>query len=133
MIGPHEGKELALMLAGKKPLAVFHDLLTPGLEISEEIIPEEAFGPSVKAGKIIRHSKDLRTGRSGDVIRYVLFALPDEVWRIKTYLWLTEEIFAGRYPADEACEVFTGRLLGYSEEDIAHFLQHRSWIQKTYK
>jgi hypothetical protein len=39
MIGPHEGKELELMLAGKKHLAAFGD-----------IIPEKKFPPYVENG-----------------------------------------------------------------------------------
>jgi len=126
MIGPHEGRELELMLAGKKPLAMFHDLLLADHEIPEEIIPEEKFKPYVDTGKIIRYVEDVPTGKANDIIRYVLFSLPDETWRIQAYLWMTKEIFSGRRPADEASEIFTGRLLGYSEEDISDFLHKKA-------
>lgn len=32
MIGPHQGKELELMLSGKKHLALFYDVFTDGKE-----------------------------------------------------------------------------------------------------
>jgi hypothetical protein len=58
MIGPHQGKELELMLAGKKHLAVFCEAVVEGVEISEEIIPENAFSPYVTNGQIERFSQD---------------------------------------------------------------------------
>ncbi len=45
MIGPHEGEELELMLAGKKHLAIFHDAIPEDGYISEDIIPEQALAP----------------------------------------------------------------------------------------
>lgn len=73
----HTGRELALMLAGSKPLAVFH------YDISclpnEEIVPEAAFQPYVASGKFVRHEVtfshgfDTRMGRES-LVKYVLFA-----------------------------------------------------------
>lgn len=45
----HTGRELELMLAGTKPLAVFFDQYPD--EPCEKIIPENAFRPHVEAGK----------------------------------------------------------------------------------
>lgn len=123
MIGPHEGKELELMLAGEKKLAVFHDALPPdGAEIPEEIIPEKAFAPYVAEGAMTRIAEDIRAQKTGDTIRYVCFTLPGEEWRARTFLWMRRQTFSGRRPADKTDDIFTGRLLGYDESDIEKFI-----------
>jgi hypothetical protein len=124
MIGPHQGKELELMLAGTKKLALFHDALTADETISEEIIPEKAFAPYVERGQIIRAAKDVHVS-DGSIIRYVCFALPGEEWRMQFCLWLAEQRTLKLIPPDDACDIIVGRLLGYSEEDIEHFLHVR--------
>lgn len=60
MIGPHEGKELELMLQGIKRLAMFHDIVPAKGGISEEIIPERAFARYIEQGEIIRFSRDIK-------------------------------------------------------------------------
>ncbi|HNQ91996.1 MAG TPA: hypothetical protein PKI93_03585 [Alphaproteobacteria bacterium] len=82
MIGPHEGKELELMLASKKHLAIFHDIAPKNGTIAEKIIPDRAFAPHVQAGQIIRRQKEFIHPRTGVI----------------------------------------GKLLGYSEGDIAGFI-----------
>ena len=47
--GPHEGRELELMLAGAKPLAMFNDDLPEGMEP-----PEIAFDPYVAEGRFVK-------------------------------------------------------------------------------
>src|SRR5262245_49363302 len=86
-IGPHEDRELALMLAGEKPLAMFSEIVP----IEAGLVPDEAFEPHVAAGQIIKrevyeavlpltvHHPDAR-------LRRVLYALPDEAWRIEAML-----------------------------------------------
>jgi len=54
-VGPHEFRELELMLAGIKPLAMFFDVIPPTIEL-----PEAEFEPSLKSGQII-----LRDGAAG--------------------------------------------------------------------
>src|SRR5690606_29233921 len=48
-VGPHEDRELELMLAGTKPLAMFGDAVGSAQEA-----PEDAFAPYVADGAIIR-------------------------------------------------------------------------------
>lgn len=123
MIGPHQGKELELMLAGKKHLAVFFDAIPEDGIISEEIIPELAFAPYVEKGQIIRISKEcIYPGQIN--VRKVCFTTQGNEWRAHALLWLMEESIAGRRPFDDAHEFFVGRLLDYSEEDIQHFIQN---------
>jgi hypothetical protein len=125
MIGPHQGRELELMLAGKKNLAIFGDALVDGVEISEEIIPEKAFAPYVKNGTIKRFSEIVIPKKEPVVpILYVLFTLPGQEWRVQALLWLKKECIAGRRPFDEAYEYFVGRLLDYEEADIKDFIKN---------
>lgn len=130
MIGPHEGKELELMLAGQKKFAFFHDVIPITKKISEEIIPEKTFAPHVAQGKIFRFSEDIRDMKSEDVIRYVCFVLPGEEWRAQFFLWLARQRVLGLIPADDACDIMVGRLLGYSESDITEFL-HKQKIRRA--
>ncbi len=124
MIGPHEGKELDLMLAGKKHLAVFYDALRPGVTTSEDIIPEAAFSIHVKNGLLLRFEETFTTSKD-NTIRYVCFTTPREAWRANAFFWLKRETFEGKRPFDDAYEYFIGRLLSYSEEEIKNFLEHR--------
>lgn len=129
MIGPHEGKELELMLAGEKHLAVYHDVIRPGYEIPETVIPEDAFSSYVKKGTILRFSQEFSV--QGSTIRYVCFTTPSQSWRAHAFLWIKQEGFLGTRPFDEAYEYFIGRLLGYEESDIAHFLTHSVNFRRT--
>jgi len=122
MIGPHEGKELEMMLAGEKSLAMFHDALPEDGEIAEEIIPEQAFAQHVASGAIKRFSKDIESVRKGGVIRYVCFTLPDEEWRADYLFWFKTEFLSGRLDHNPAHDEIIGKLLGYTDEDIQDFL-----------
>jgi hypothetical protein len=124
MIGPHEGRELELMLKGRKPMAFFHDVLTE-YGISEEIIPEKKFLPYLSAGKLIRLSADIGDIKSGKLIRCVCFAMPGEEWRARFLLWFKTEFFSRRMQYHPSHDVMIGKLLGYSDEDIQDFISSR--------
>jgi hypothetical protein len=125
MIGPHEGKELELMLAGKKPLAAFYDELPTDGKISEEIIPEKAFHPYVLNGIIKRLSEDVTLFKDKSIVRVVCFCLPDEEWRARFLLWLKRETYSGRISHDSSHEYIIGGLLGYETADIEDFVKKR--------
>jgi hypothetical protein len=122
MIGPHQGKELELMLAGEKHLAAFTDAVPEDGIISEKIIPEKAFAPYVTAGKIIRICKEYNS--PPHKIRSVFFTTPGNEWRAYAYFWLCQEASSKRRPFDDAHEFMIGRLLDYSEEDIQDFVKN---------
>src|SRR4051794_16895636 len=91
-IGPHEERELELMLAGTKPLSMF----LQDVEFEFELFPEEDFDRAVAQGKLIKHvTMEMMTDHQGrDIeLRRVFYALPGEEWRIKAFL-LVEEIYA---------------------------------------
>lgn len=124
MIGPHEGRELELMLAGEKTLAVFHDAVpAEGGMIAETIIPEQAFAPHVARGTVKRFAEDIQNVRSGGVLRFVCFTLPGEEWRAQFFLWFKREWLGGRQSYDPSHEYIIGNLLGYTPEDVDNYLR----------
>lgn len=124
MIGPHQGKELELMLSGKKHLAMFCEALVEGQDIPELIIPEKAFAPYVQNGVFSRISQDITVSNSPYSARYVFFTTKGQEWRAAAFLAMQAECLAGTRPFDEAHEFFVGRLLGYEESDILHYIDH---------
>ena len=126
MIGPHQGKELELMLAGEKSLAVFHDIYTDGQDISEEIIPETAFAPHVRNGNIKRFEKIITNKTNGDLVKFVCFSALGEEWRAHFYLWLEEQFFSKELEYKPLHAEIIGKLLGYDDVDIQDFLSRQS-------
>lgn len=101
----HTGRELELMLAGVKPLAVFCDSYPE--EPCEEIIPENAFKPYVEAGNFEKREfvevLDNPPPATHCYIkghRYVIYSTPEENWRIDAYIEMRAQ----------------SRILGWSEE-----------------
>src|SRR5262245_66504208 len=93
-IGPHEGRELELMLAGAKPLSMF---LVP-IDTEFEIFPEGEFDRLVSEGRLAK-SVSLETVKHPDgpdtQVRRVLYALAGVEWRINAmvlvnalYFWI---------------------------------------------
>jgi hypothetical protein len=121
-IGPHEGRELELMLAGKKPLAMFYEGLT--LPISD-FYPEEDFLQHVKSGALIRREEIYKSPRHEIPCLYVYYALPGEEWRIEEIHRLNYDGLVGGRPWTEEHEQKIGYLLGYSESEISAWLD---WI-----
>lgn len=121
--GPHEGRELELMLAGQKPLAMFVEIVP----YESGIIPDEEFAPHVAAGRIVmreifktdpRLPAHARDGR----VRRVLYALPNEAWRIDAMLLLFD-VYEQQGGWDAGLERMTGKLLGYSDKSVEAFLR----------
>ena len=130
MIGPHEGRELELMLAGKKPLAVFHDVVVPGQEIHEDIIPEQIFAPYIGQGKIERIAEDIYSLRLGCTVRHVCFVLPGQKWRAEFFLWYCRHLLSDQIKYGDDQEYIIGGLLGYAADDIAEFIEHKNNIKR---
>lgn len=126
MIGPHEGRELELMLAGKKPLAVFHDVVPEKGAIPEGIIPEQAFAQHVAKGALKRFSEDIYSEKLKRTVRHVCFTLPAHEWRAEFFLWYCRQLLTGQMEYSDQQEYIIGGLLGYSADDIAHFIEHKN-------
>lgn len=119
----HSGHELELMLAGRKPLALFYDDADDPLGA----IPEGAFAPHVAAGtlaagELVLEVADPELARPCRV-RYVLYALAAEQWRIPAAFLAIRTRMAVNALADEGLERLLCALLGYSAEETAACLE----------
>lgn len=108
----HTNRELALMLAGKKPFAAFSGTYPscPGIEE----IPERLFDPYVATGRLLKREyvEPMREGMTQQ-IRRVMYALHIEAWRINAYVLLLQT--ARKVGWNEGFERMEGSLLGYEE------------------
>ena len=117
-VGPHEGRELELMLSGKKPLAMFCDAVGYA-----HWFPEDSFAPYVAEGVLVRWETTYHPPSPAVPSRCVYFARTGEEWRIKKIHRIQEEIHVERQPATAGRERDIGRLLGYSETQIDLYLE----------
>jgi len=123
----HTNRELELMLEGKKPLSIFCEELS--LLPDEEFIPENKFSPYVITGDFIRDEILIKGPFSSKLgrdtqIKYVLFALKDEEWRINAMMLLKEQ-HSKALKWNETCERVESALLGYNEEEIDAWCNRR--------
>ena len=124
----HTGRELDLMLAGKKPLAMFYEDI--GFLPNEDIIPEERFLPFVEAGQFVRGEETIegefhpRLGRRVQV-RYVFFALASEAWRVPAMVLLLKARAQSQIFGSEGFERMECALLGYSKEETDAWCEYR--------
>ena len=127
LIGPHEGRELELMLQGEKPAAMFYDIEP----YTEGIIPEDEFQPYVDAGKIVK-KETFHVFRDAQV-RHVYYARPDYSANIDRLIEITKHQYDSERKTSwpEELERETGKLLGYSDEAIEYYLDHRR-IQRAH-
>jgi hypothetical protein len=124
----HTGRELAMMLAGTKPLAVFMDAHPKHDDLDGN--PERAFEPHVREGRIIKREQIVPPPADAPVIngqpigeRRILYALPGEEWRIDAYLKLWETWKKTGWTAE--LERAEGTLLGY--EDWQNDIHMKGW------
>ncbi|MCP9230602.1 hemin receptor [Mesorhizobium sp. LMG 17147] len=118
-VGPHNGRELEMMLQGEKPMALF--AAEPGMDAGD--IGDALFKPFVDDGHILKFSY-IDPGTSVEERRY---CLPTEEWRCKLSLLISQMCRDG-----EAFDVFTrndlarleGTLLGYPKDSIEAFISH---------
>ena len=116
-IGPHEDRELELMLPGTKPLAMFSEPVG-----SPHDFPEADFAPYVADGTLVRREMIYQSEGPGLPGRIVYFALAGEEWRIEAMHRINERLFVHGEPTSLDTERQIGRLLGYSEADIEQFI-----------
>lgn len=121
----HGGRELELMLAGRKPLALFYD--DADQPADDAIVPEPAFDPYVEQGRFMKEElvlelADPELGQPARV-RYVLYAVRDEAWRLPAALLALKTIQKVNALADEGLERMLCALLGYSEAETAACLE----------
>lgn len=117
LIGPHEGRELELMLSGTKPAAMFYDVFP-----SREFIPAEKFLPYVKKGHILAKEVTFNIEKFNCITTYMFYALPSESWRIDQLEKLQRSFIDGTCTDSNATNREIGKLLGYSDEAIDFYL-----------
>jgi hypothetical protein len=119
----HTNRELKLMLAGKKPLAVFSEVVPEEVEL--DVIPEKYFAKYVDCGRFIK--REVFLSFEERVIRTVFYALPEESWRIDAYLLMKKVV--GKVGWSEELQRMEGTLLGYDDRQndayIETFLKHK--------
>ncbi|MFB9985349.1 hemin receptor [Mesorhizobium kowhaii] len=123
-VGPHNGRELEMMLRGDKPMALFS--AEPGMDTED--VGDAHFKPFVDEGRILKFSH-IDPGTSVEERRY---CLPTEEWRCKLSLLIARLCRSG-----EAFDVFTsndlarleGTLLGYPKESVEAFIAHAASLK----
>jgi hypothetical protein len=118
-VGPHEDRECDLMLAGHKPMAMF-------CEVADHsgYFPEEVFAPYLSSGQIVRREEFYLRAQNGVLTRCLFYSLPGQEWRMEAAHMVQEAIFTGIRRSTEEDDVQLGRLLGYTDAEIASFLEH---------
>ncbi|MCP4392797.1 MAG: hypothetical protein GY804_00755 [Alphaproteobacteria bacterium] len=125
-VGPHEGKELELMLKGEKPLAMFF-----GCGPDIPLFPIDAFQTYVDRGQVImKRYEFIEYGTPlGDLDGLELYyALPDEAWRIEEMHRIRTELSNKTRTSNDETEILIGKLLGYTKWEIDQYL---AWSKKA--
>jgi hypothetical protein len=122
-VGPHDGRELQLMLEGKKHLSMF--LIEDGFEYED--YPDKRF-----EGRFVKEVRVEKFGLVNGVdtnTQRVLYATASEAWRIPAMLMI-EDIYRTLVPGRRPdLERAIGWLLGYDRSDIELFVE---WLAKRH-
>ena len=121
-VGPHDGKELSLMLAGVKPVAMFYDTVPEC-----GVIPRQEFEPFVTSGRIM--SKEVTFRRKSKAFVPAVFVFYAQPWALAEMVQLEEIhrwIYDGTCADDAKADMQIGRLLGYTHEEISVYLTWRT-------
>lgn len=115
LLGPHEQQEIELMLAGKKPAALL------------------GMTPEIK--KLVRQGK-IKAFKSNAYKGGYFFTLPGEEDRAEklkvAFDNLKNAVHNTHIPKDEArAHIEIGKLLGYSNKAIEHFIQRNYSLYAT--
>jgi hypothetical protein len=127
-VSPHDGRELELMLAGKKHLSMF----TIEDNVEYEDYPDKRFDAFTLEGRFVR---DVRVEKFMLVngvemsARRILYATANEAWRIPAMLMI-QDIYATLIPGRRPdLERAIGWLLGYDRSDIELFVE---WLTRRH-
>lgn len=112
----HTNRELELMLAGKKPLAVFAHERRDGFKKADALAGQD-FAPYVARGMFSEHKRTLQsTLPDGTQIEvdYYFYTVSGEEWRVPAYCLLLDMLEKRGWCSH--LEWLQGTLLGYTEE-----------------
>jgi len=121
----HDGHELELMLAGRKPLSFFYE--DADIPCAGSAVPEADFDRYVKTGifckgeTVISGSIHPRTGRPVRT-RYVFYSTKAEQWRITAMILVLKTMLRTERRPDEGLDRMTGSLLGYTDEQNDEYI-----------
>lgn len=121
----HAHRELALLLAGEKPLAVFAQDRVAGFE-KIDALSEQDFATHVTAGTLIENHRTYQMqAKSGQTfeIYYWFYTVPGETWRVNAYCQLLDLQYSGAWCSH--LEWLQGKLLGYSDEENRRHLSQQ--------
>jgi hypothetical protein len=121
----HTGRELELMLEGRKRVAMFYAVADELPD--EQLIPERKFATHVADGRFVRDEITLtdqnpRTGQPCE-LKYVFFARRGEEWRIPA-LALVVRTYYRLGHTDEGIERIESALLGYTDQEADAWCDH---------
>ena len=110
-LGPHEGRELELLLSGEKPIALFY-----------EEVPDE-FLSHLNSDNLKKIMKTFPTQHANKTITFCLIYKNAPKSHLNELLSILEQslLQKGFQPTIE-CRI--GQLLGYREIDIEYYLNH---------
>lgn len=117
------GRELECLLEGRRPMVLFYD----DADDPAGSIPQDRFQPFIANGSVVMEEAVLElldpllAQRSR--VRYVLYARPEEQWRIPAALLALRTRLRVNAMADEGLERLLCALLGYSEDETAACLE----------
>jgi len=120
-VGPHEERELDMLLAGTKPLAMFSDEKAWGYDFGEE-----EFDKYVATGDLIKQAEVYDFPRMEIPMRCVYYARPEEAWRLAVIHALTAEVHSVGHETNLQISI-TGELLGYTDQEIDVFI---GWVHR---
>ena len=122
----HTGRELELLCAGTKPLAWF--IFSMDYEQDLYVAHRAQFAPLVDSGRLVEASYDETLTYDPKLernllVRTVLYALPEEAWRMPALRMILEVSCTHRdIGHNEIINRLMGRLLGYTEQEIEAFV-----------
>lgn len=127
-VGPHEGKELELMLKGEKPLVMFNHDWPKDLPH-----PKDTFSKYVEKGMLIAHKETYLSKATKERLVHYYFTLPEEAWRIQEMVKINHILYTEGASTTAKIEFEIGKLLGYSDKDIETYLKHTEQISNSPK
>lgn len=133
-IGPHEGRELELLLAGEKPMAML-------------VAPDERFERAVASGVLVRAHLvtavtampsllDRLAGRTPRRLTLPVYLARGEEWRAVALQRIYDGIHArkgagaGPVALTDMEHAVIGELLGYADADIAAYLDYLAGLEQ---
>jgi hypothetical protein len=111
----HGGRELDLMLKGRKPLSVFSHV-EPGSGLAGFL--SRYFEPLVGCGELVSARLDDEA-----TAPTVMFALPNEAWRFDAYRLMADTARATNW--NDGLERIEGSLLGYTPDQNNQWISYR--------